>query len=264
MHIRLRSCTEAETTPTVECGVPLVPPSINSRIIGGSEAVAHSWPWQARVVAAGVECGGSLIDTQFVITAAHCLATNTDPNSWTVILGDHDRRLVEENQETLDVVATIIHSGYDPSTNANDIALLKLKSPVVYTNAISPLCLPEVGDSFADGTECVVTGWGLTSSRATSLSQVLNQVRIPLVSRARCIEYHGDIILRSMICAGLDEGGRDTCQGDSGGPLACKSKGRYVLTGLTSFGRGCAEPESPGVYTRLSSFTAWVADNAIA
>ena len=89
---------------------------------------------------------------------------DTDPNNWFALLGDHDRQRVESAQLTMRVLSTIVHGSYDPNTNANDIALLKLAEPIAYTSEISPICLPEVDTVFRDGMECVVTGWGVTST----------------------------------------------------------------------------------------------------
>ena len=62
-----------------------------------------------------------------------------------------------------------------------------------------------------------------------------------------------------MICAGLEEGGKDTCQGDSGGPLTRRLDDTFnVLTGITSWGEGCADPNRFGVYTRVSRFRDWI------
>jgi len=91
-------------------------------------------------------------------------------------------------------------------------------------------------------------------------SAVLRQVVVPVVPQTDCAQpaYYGSYVTENMLCAGYAAGGRDACHGDSGGPLACRVQGRWSLHGVVSFGRGCAEPRKPGVYTRVTKFVDWI------
>ena len=95
-------------------------------------------------------------------------------------------------------------------------------------------------------------------------SRTLREVVVPLMPTNDCkrwlrSNFHGP----TMLCAGYAAGGKDACTGDSGGPLQCLSRdGRWKLTGITSWGIGCARAERPGVYTRVSSVVKWIRQHA--
>ena len=93
----------------------------------------------------------------------------------------------------------------------------------------------------------------------------LQWVEVPLVTNAQCFQnYNGYIgITSSMICAGYPEGGKDSCQGDSGGPLICNEGGKAVLTGVVSVGLGCAAPNFPGIYARVTAVLNWIENNMV-
>ena len=112
-------------------------------------------------------------------------------------------------------------------------------------------------EEYDEGTVCTVSGWG-TTSEGGSLASELMKVDVPVVSDDNCRDSYGqNDIADSMICAGLPQGGKDSCQGDSGGPFMCGNQ----LSGIVSWGYGCAEPGYPGVYTQTSYFVDWVNDN---
>merc|ERR1712183_826791 len=115
------------------------------RIIDGFEAVPNSLPWTARIYEYDDEtltiCGASLIASQWVVTAAHCLRTN-DPNIYTVVLGEHDASS-RDGKEQFHKVVQLIYNDFNTQTGNNDIALMKLAKPVVYNDYVSPICLPE-------------------------------------------------------------------------------------------------------------------------
>jgi len=114
--------------------------------------------------------------------------------------------------------------------------------------------IPSSGQEYAAGTMCTVSGWG-TTSEGGSLARTLMKVDVPVVSDDDCRDAYGqNDIADSMICAGLDAGGKDSCQGDSGGPFMCGSG----LDGIVSWGYGCAQPGFPGVYTQTSYFVSWI------
>ena len=119
------------------------------------------------------------------------------------------------------------------------------------------VCLPHHVSEPSDGTKCWITGWGTLSSGG-STPDYLQQVQVPVVSRARCDKAYPGKIHDSMICAGLDQGGIDSCQGDSGGPMVCETGGRFYLQGVTSWGYGCASPGKFGVYAKVKYLLSWI------
>lgn len=158
------------------------------------------------------------------------------------------------------------YQGYEGSSG--DIALLQLESPVLYTNYILPVCLPQSSVQFPAGTRCWVTGWGeVRSGEALQSPQILQELEVPLIDRDACNalfcinppdDLDPDPIKSDMFCAGYAEGGKDACQGDSGGPLVCTCGGAWTLAGVVSWGEGCAQPNFPGVYTSVAHYANWI------
>nr|XP_046270389.1 serine protease 27-like [Scatophagus argus] len=236
------------------CGVA----PLNTRIVGGQDAPAGAWPWQVSLHRSGSHfCGGSLINNQWVLTAAHCFPS-TSTSNLIVYLGRDTQQLPNANEVFRTVSQVINHPNYDATTIDNDISLLQLSSSVDFTNYIRPVCLAADGSVFGAGTTCWVTGWGaIRTGVSLPFPQRLQEVSVPIVSNAQCSQALGSIT-DNMICAGLTEGGKDSCQGDSGGPMVTKNISRWVQAGVVSFGNGCAQPNSPGVYTRVSRYQAWI------
>ena len=128
-----------------------------------------------------------------------------------------------------------------------------------FARNVNLACLPQNVDAPSDGTQCWITGWGRLSSGGAT-PEKLQQASVPIASRARCDKAYPRRIHDSMICAGLDQGGRDSCQGDSGGPMVCETGGRYYLQGVTSWGFGCARPGKFGVYAKVKFLLTWIND----
>ena len=165
-------------------------------------------------------------------------------------------------EQDVNVTQIIIHENYrSPFTYSNDIALLKLAKPVNLTQGVGPACLPDSNNSLFNKT-CWITGWGTLSSGGNQ-PNVLMQASVPLVSRQRCLEAHPHDLDNTMLCAGLVQGGVDACQGDSGGPLVCEFNGKWYLEGVTSWGNGCASPNTFGVYSKVRVFIPWFQSNSI-
>ena len=155
-----------------------------------------------------------------------------------------------------------MHPEYEHSIFNNDIALLRMASPLPgYNETMIPICLPTASSHFPAGTNCSVTGWGRTHQSGWS-SRKLRVARVPIIDHATCkqqyLESDGEIVTDKMICAGYQEGKVDSCKGDSGGPFVCKEGGKYVLAGATSWGVGCAQAGRPGVYTDIKKFLNWI------
>jgi len=137
-----------------------------------------------------------------------------------------------------------------------------LKTALTFNSDVQPACLPAA--NFAPdtaGQKCYVSGWGTLNSGANSLPTALQYVDVPMITNDKCNQGYGGSIKPNMICAGYDNGGKDSCQGDSGGPLVCNVDGVAVLTGVVSWGAGCALPGKAGVYCRVTTFLDWIKSN---
>ncbi|XP_073669818.1 transmembrane protease serine 9-like [Paramisgurnus dabryanus] len=153
----------------------------------------------------------------------------------------------------------IKHPNFNRNTYDNDITLLHLSSPVVFTDYIKPVCLPAIDSTFYNGTSSWVTGWGNIATGVPLPSpQTLQEVNVPVIGNRKCKCLFNSDITNNMICAGLEQGGKDSCQGDSGGPMVNKQGSVWIQSGIVSFGIGCALPDFPGVYTRVSQYQSWI------
>ncbi|XP_047487780.1 transmembrane protease serine 11D-like isoform X2 [Penaeus chinensis] len=233
-----------------------------TRIVGGEEAGAGEYPWMARVdISRGsgsISCGGAIVTTTHVVTASHCV--NDENSEVTVRAGMHDLASYQENTtQVIKAKQILLHPEYSPVTSANDIALLSLEEPLKWASGVGPVCLPP-GADFEDRV-AVVTGWGAMGSHGPYATK-LNEVAVTITDQEMCEKayisstFH---VTDNHICAA--DPGKDACHGDSGGPLVIKENGRWVLIGIVSFGRGCAMPGFPGVYTRVSSYNTWLLKN---
>ncbi|XP_063076941.1 testisin-like [Engraulis encrasicolus] len=235
------------------CGTaPLKP---NRRIVGGQDAPPGSWPWQVSLQRPyGHVCGASLINNEWLLTAAHCFNSD-DASFWTVKLG---QECSGARPECRDLAAIVLHPGWNSTGFHHDIALLRLSSPVNFTDCIRPVCLADKDSVFPHGTDSWVTGWGYIQE-GVALNGTLQEVKIPVVENGICSGLLApQTVTADMICAGLLAGGKDACLEDSGGPLVAKQGSVWIQSGVVSFGIGCGRRGRPGVYTRVSSYQDWI------
>ena len=243
-------------------------------IVGGREAEPGEWPWQVALIDAGGDpyddqyCGGTLISSLWVVTAAHC-AEGEQPGNLQVLAGIHNLVDTDPGFVRLDVARILVHPDYGQVNQYDsDIALLELATPAPF-RLPSAAALPINGVALVPedvgplvGVTSTVTGWGNRQPGSADYPATLHEVEVPIVSNSDCQIPYGSAITDAMICAGVPEGGKDSCQGDSGGPLVVFSdaRSRWELAGIVSWGNGCARPDVPGVYTRVSTFARWVAE----
>ncbi|MCA9572348.1 MAG: serine protease, partial [Myxococcales bacterium] len=226
-------------------------------IVGGDDALPGEYPYQVSIQTRDSFhfCGGSLISDRWVLTAAHCMVDEI-PSGIRVKAG---LLRLSSGGEAFDVSQILVHPGYDDDTMVNDIALVRLARASTHPRVRLMDTVAEP-DFAAPGDLATITGWGtLTEDGATP--NTLQSVDIPIISNAECFNAYPGEIVDSMICAGVPQGGIDSCQGDSGGPMVVDVGGELVQSGVVSWGDGCARPNLPGVYTRVSRFGAWVASH---
>uniref|UniRef100_A0A3B1IQH2 Si:dkeyp-93a5.2 n=1 Tax=Astyanax mexicanus TaxID=7994 RepID=A0A3B1IQH2_ASTMX len=226
-------------------------PQLNTRIVGGQAASPGSWPWQVSLQSFGFHfCGGSLINKDWVLTAAHCFQ-NTNEKDVKVLLGKQTLTGSNPNQIQRGVRKVIVHERYDPNTQDNDITLLQLDSSVTFNKFIMPVCLAAAGSSFPAATASWITGWGdIASGVSLPDPGLLQEAQVPIVDQKQCaslLSLFKMKITNNMICAGLKQGGKDTCQGDSGGPMVNKKSTIWIQS----------------VYTRLSQYQGWISQKII-
>ncbi|XP_012685207.1 elastase 2 [Clupea harengus] len=245
------------------CGSPAVTPVL-SRVVGGDDVRPNSWPWQVSLqYRSGSNyyhtCGGTLIADSWVLTAAHCIGSRT----YRVYLGKHNLNDNEADSIAIAPAKIIVHEQWDSYRIRNDIALIKLETPVTASHAIMPACLPEDGHILDHDSPCYVTGWGRLWTGGP-IADTLQQALLPVVSHANCSrpDWWGSLVTNSMTCAGGD-GQLASCNGDSGGPLNCQAAdGSWEVHGVVSFGSsmGCNYAKKPSVFTRVSAYSAWISD----
>ncbi|XP_053736310.1 serine protease 1-like [Synchiropus splendidus] len=224
---------------------------MDDKIVGGYECTHHSQPWQVSINIGYHFCGGSLINEQWIVSAAHCWQ---NPYSQMVILGDHHIWQFEGSEQYMAVDAIYWHEKYDYQTLDFDIMLMKMSHPASLNDKVRPIALP---DKCANpGDMCMVSGWGNIYTDEVFNPFNLQCVEVPIMSDSDCKASYPDKITDQMVCAGYLEGGKDACQGDSGGPLVCSG----VLQGIVSWGYGCAQPNAPGVYTKVCALMPWIKD----
>lgn len=219
-------------------------------------------------------CGGAIITSYVVITAAHCLINQFtgEPHKSKVItvgVGDHNQASKNDDvpgvTRQVKVAKIILHKGYVMDEPHHDIGIIRLASPLDLTRhpQVRAVCLPTNQDEDFEGKTGVAYGWGVMNASTLEQPDVVHEVELPIWDLT-CgnLDIDSIKVTKLMMCAGEKKGGKDTCLGDSGGPLTViQEGGRHTLVGITSFGSGCGKPNSPGVYTRVSAYLDWILEH---
>lgn len=253
-----------------QCGQKAVRPRF--KIIGGQFTTIENQPWFAAIYrkhrggSVTYVCGGSLISPCWVVSATHCFINYQKKEDYIVYLGRSKLNSITPGEMKFRVEKLILHEDYSADTLAhhNDIALLKISSSsgqcALPSRSIQTICLPPMYGDARFGTGCELTGFGKENTTDYLYPEQLKMTTVKLVSYQDCQQphYYGSEVTTKMLCAADPKWETDSCQGDSGGPLVCSIQNRQTLTGIVSWGSGCAMKDKPGVYTRVSRFLLWI------
>ncbi|KYQ48700.1 Serine proteinase stubble [Trachymyrmex zeteki] len=249
------------------CGRRMFP---EPKIVGGERSSFGKWPWQIslrqwRSQTYLHKCGAALLNENWAITAAHCVES-VPPSELLLRIGEHDLANEDEpygyQERRVQIVAS--HPQFDARTFEYDLALLRFYEPLLpFQPNVLPICLPDDDETYV-GRTAYVTGWGRLYDEGP-LPSVLQEVAVPVINNTVCEAMYKNAgyiehIPHIFICAGWRNGGFDSCEGDSGGPMVIQRARdkRWILAGIISWGIGCAAPNQPGVYTRISEFRDWI------
>lgn len=229
------------------------------RIVNGQEATPGQFPYQVllniqKTPTDSSRCGGSILSTNFVLTAAHCVWR---AYGGTAVVGAHNRMINEPTQQRIPFEKVYYHAKYDDATNENDIAIVRLSGHMTFNDRVQPVRLPARGDNrLFVGLTATVSGWGNLCYECDG-PDVLRYTSNPIVPNSECLKYWpSDRIKDSSLCMSID-GERGSCQGDSGGPVTVVDGGSPLQIGIVSFGRRCVD-EFPKVKARVTYFIDWI------
>lgn len=231
-------------------------PRLDGRIVGGQTTSIADYPYQISLqLMSSHICGGAIISSNWIITAAHCVVDTPVASYLSVRIGSSTRN---SGGQVYSVVQAITHPSFSYSTLDYDIALLQLSSTITTSTSANIISLAASGTGPAANLTTVITGWGSTTEGGAAAT-TLQVVEVPVISTTDCDTAYPSRLTDRMFCAGLlGVGGKDACQGDSGGPVAIDG----VLYGLVSWGDGCARANSPGVYTNIQVLRDWITTNS--
>ncbi|XP_053170516.1 coagulation factor VII [Scomber japonicus] len=233
------------------------------RVVNGMMCPKGHCPWQAMLTRNhSFACGAIVLSDQWILTAAHCVWGHANNNHvYHVVVGEHDQRIEEKTEQKRRVAKILMHQNYNTTSYDSDLAMLKLHRPVKLGLYVVPICLPARNSTFGRTLSTIrystVSGWGRLAQFGPP-STILQRLVLPRVPLQECRLHTNLNITRNMLCAGRRTGGQDACGGDSGGPLVTRYKKTWFLTGVVSWGKGCAAENLYGVYVKVGNFLDWI------
>nr|P81428.2 RecName: Full=Venom prothrombin activator trocarin-D; Short=vPA; AltName: Full=Venom coagulation factor Xa-like protease; Contains: RecName: Full=Trocarin-D light chain; Contains: RecName: Full=Trocarin-D heavy chain; Flags: Precursor [Tropidechis carinatus]AAV34695.1 factor X-like protease trocarin D precursor [Tropidechis carinatus]AAY85309.1 trocarin [Tropidechis carinatus]ABG02404.1 venom prothrombin activator trocarin D [Tropidechis carinatus] len=245
-------------------------PSPDIRIVNGMDCKLGECPWQAVLIneKGEVFCGGTILSPIHVLTAAHCI---NQTKSVSVIVGEIDisrketRRLLSVDKIYVHTKFVppnyyYVHQNFDRVAYDYDIAIIRMKTPIQFSENVVPACLPTAdfaNEVLMKQDSGIVSGFGRIQFKQPT-SNTLKVITVPYVDRHTCMLSSDFRITQNMFCAGYDTLPQDACQGDSGGPHITAYRDTHFITGIISWGEGCARKGKYGVYTKVSKFIPWI------
>ncbi|XP_062996696.1 gilatoxin-like [Elgaria multicarinata webbii] len=234
----------------------LLPPFVSAhrkRVLGGEECSESEHPWLVMLHNSKVPfCAGMLLDSNWVISAAHCYRSRRI----VIKLGMHNTNALRGDEQSRVSAATLCYPDTESTTqnscasyDDDDIMMIKLNRPVKYSKFIAPLRLPNV--SVSVGAKCRVMGWGSTTAPKLTYPDVPHCADINIQEKHLCVKaYPAWKMTDHILCAGLLNGCKGACWGDSGGPLICDGQ----LQGIVTNG----EPPGLSIFTKVDSYLNWI------
>ncbi|RNA07973.1 plasma kallikrein [Brachionus plicatilis] len=233
-----------------------------NKIVGGQQADSEDWGWQvALFIDTTYICGGTLIDTEWVITAAECIDERFSLELYNLLFGLYNRSKPESYSIKRTLTEFVVHPQYNSDNLHNNIALLKLSSPVEYTDQILPICLPSQNYDFSDQMSWA-TGWGYLEFQGKT-SNILMEMQSKILNDSMCEQRYINLNLPKFnslvnVCAGGNS--KSICIADSGGPLVVNVSGKWQLAGISSWTNiqtedGC---DDGGVFVKISFYIDWI------
>ncbi|RWS11586.1 trypsin-1-like protein, partial [Dinothrombium tinctorium] len=234
------------------------------RVVGGLNAAPGDFPWQVSLIKNGKHhCGGAIIAPKWVVTVAHCLKNLREKNNLKILAGTIDVQNEYRHGSIYNIEKFIVHENFIHKHYLNDIALIKLSSEIKINKgddngrgSVAPICLP-VSNAIYRG-NATISGWGALAWKGKR-PRNLHAVDVQIIDDKYCRLSPKRIYdFDRHLCAGHLKGGKDACGGDSGSPLVTLINGKAVLIGLVAYGKKCAMPNAPGVYTEVAFFRKWI------
>jgi secreted trypsin-like serine protease len=220
-----------------------------TRIVGGDIAHTADTPWAIQLSNSGSPdptgewCGATLVKADKIVTAAHC--AQEAASTYTAIQGRDVLSDTSAGQES-GISGIWVDPEYGRSPG-HDVAVMTLATPF---EGVDTLALETDPAADTAGAPSVVYGWGATEG--TGPANTFQKVDVPVLGDAYCEQAYASegFTADGEICAGYEDGGKDSCQGDSGGPLVLNGR----LFGVVSWGVGCADAGNPGVYAEIAAY----------